>query len=174
MDRKNIPVRQRSSAFHAATFVWSRADLDLLFDVCLPYQLAAGNLPALPEGSRYRILTQPIHQDDVTACLVAALDHAWRGPHSLVVAGPVALRYTDFVRAVAAAAGLAPPRIVAVPAWLLMAASPLTLLPLLPRIRPAEIRRLLEDKAFDIAPMIEQLGVTPRSLADGLRGAFAR
>jgi len=130
-------------------------------------------LPALPLPGGGQALVQPIHQDDVTACLVAALDHAWRGPHSLVVAGPVALRYADFVRAVAAAAGLAPPRIVAVPAWLLMVASPLTMLPLLPRIRPAEIRRLLEDKAFAIDGMRGTLGVVPRSLREGLDLTFS-
>ncbi len=67
MDRKNIPVRQRSSTFHAVTYVWNRTDLDVLFDVCLPNQLAPGNTPALPVGSRYRILTQPIHQGEIDA-----------------------------------------------------------------------------------------------------------
>lgn len=67
MDRKNVPVRQRSSTFHAMTYVWGRADLDVLFDVCLPNQLAPGNIAALPAGSRYRILTQPIHQQEIDA-----------------------------------------------------------------------------------------------------------
>ena len=34
-------------------------------------------------------------------------------------------------------------------------------IPFLPRIRPAEIRRLLEDKSFDVRPMIDTLGFTP-------------
>jgi hypothetical protein len=55
----------------------------------------------------------------------------------------------------------------------MMAAAALTaVLPLVPTVRPAEIRRLLEDKAFDIAPMIATLGVRPITLADGLAGTF--
>ncbi len=65
-----------------------------------------------------------------------------------MIAGPEPLPYADFVRAVAAAAGLGPPRIVPVPAALLLALAPLTALPLLPRIRAGEVRRLLEDKGF--------------------------
>jgi hypothetical protein len=74
---------------------------------------------------------------------------------------------------VAAAAHLSPPRILPVPAWVLMAGSVMTRLPGLPVIRPAEIRRLLEDKAFDISDMRAVLGVTPRSLRDGLAATFA-
>lgn len=129
-------------------------------------------LPVLPLPGGGRSLVQPIHQDDVTACLVAALGHAWRGPQAVVIAGPAPVRYADFVRAVAAAAGLAAPRIVAVPAWMLMAASPATLLPGLPRIRPAEIRRLLEDKAFPIEAMRDLLGVAPVGLQEGLARTF--
>jgi hypothetical protein len=55
----------------------------------------------------------------------------------------------------------------------MMAAAAITaLLPLVPTVRSAEIRRLLEDKAFDIAPMIATLGVRPMPLADGLLRSF--
>jgi len=128
-------------------------------------------LPVLPLPGGGRSLVQPIHQDDVTACLVAALEHPWQGAQTLVVAGPRPMRYADFVRAVAAA-GLARPLIVAVPAWLLMAASPLTVLPGLPRIRPGEIRRLLEDKAFPDDAMRATLGVVPIGLEEGLARTF--
>jgi nucleoside-diphosphate-sugar epimerase len=130
-------------------------------------------LPIVPLPGGGRALVQPIHQDDLTRCILAALAIAWDGPHSLVVAGPTPLPYADFVRAVAHAAGLGRPRIVAIPAWPMMAAAALTaVLPLVPTVRPAEIRRLLEDKAFDIAPMIAALGVRPISLADGLVRTF--
>jgi hypothetical protein len=39
-------------------------------------------------------------------------------------------------------------------------------------IQPAEIRRLMEDKAFDIAAMRAELGVEPISLAAGLALTF--
>jgi nucleoside-diphosphate-sugar epimerase len=128
---------------------------------------------SLPGGGR--ALVQPIHQDDLTRCIQAALATAWERPHSVVVAGPSPLPYADFVRAVALAAGLTAPRIIAIPAWPMMAAAALTaVLPLVPRVRPAEIRRLLEDKAFDIAPMVAALGVHPMTLADGLIRTFRR
>jgi uncharacterized protein YbjT (DUF2867 family) len=123
-------------------------------------------LPMVPLPGGGRALVQPIHQDDVTRAIRAALDIAWHGPHTLVIAGPAPLPYADFVRAIAAAAGLRPPRIVSVPAGLLMALAPFLRYT---RVQPAEIRRLLEDKDFDVRPMIETLGFTPISLQEGLR-----
>jgi nucleoside-diphosphate-sugar epimerase len=131
-------------------------------------------LPVVPLPGGGRALVQPIHQADVTRCIVAALGVDWAGPESLVIAGPAPLPYADFVRAVALAAGLKPPRIIGVPPWLLLLAAPLTWLPGLPSIGAAEIRRLLEDKAFDIAPMIDRLGVNPIPLADGLARTFRK
>ena len=132
-------------------------------------------LPCVPLPGGGRALVQPIHQGDVTRSIQAALRLAWTGPEALVIAGPSSLPYADFVRAVARAAGLKPPRILPIPAPLLMAAAPLTrLLPLLPAIRTTEIRRLLEDKAFDITPMITRLGVRPHPLAEGLAQTFDR
>ncbi len=129
-------------------------------------------LPLVPLPGGGRALVQPIYQADVTRCIRAALARDWAGPESLVVAGPEAVTYAAFVRAVAGAAGLRAPRILAVPPGLLLALAPLTALPLLPRIRAAEIRRLLEDKAFSIAPMRARLGVDPMALAAGLALTF--
>jgi nucleoside-diphosphate-sugar epimerase len=129
-------------------------------------------LPVVPLPGGGRALVQPIHQDDVTRCICAALAVGWQGPHAMVIAGPTPLPYVDFVRAVARAAGLAPPRVVGVPAWLLRAVAPLTALPGLPHIRGDEIRRLLEDKSFSIAEMIATLGVRPISLDEGLVRTF--
>jgi nucleoside-diphosphate-sugar epimerase len=130
-------------------------------------------LPVVPLPNGGRALVQPVHQDDVTAAVLAALDRAWAGPESLVIAGPSPVAYADFVRALAAAAGLPPPRIVAVPAGLLIAAAwILRPMPFLPDVEPAEIRRLLEDKAFDIAPARAALGFDPVSLREGLARTF--
>lgn len=133
-------------------------------------------LPVVPLPGGGRALVQPIHQADVTRCIVAAVGVAWNGPESLVIAGPRPLAYAEFVRAVALAAGLASPRIVGVPAALVLAAAVvngLLGLPGLPRIRRAEVRRLLEDKAFDIGAMRAKLGVNPIELAEGLADTFA-
>lgn len=132
-------------------------------------------LPVAPLPGGGRALVQPIHQDDVTRCLLAALRHPWRRAQTLVIAGPEALPYRDFLAAVARAAGLRPPPVLPVPAGLLRALAPLTrLIPGVPRIHADEIRRLTEDKAFDIGPMRRTLGVTPVPLAEGLARTFAR
>jgi nucleoside-diphosphate-sugar epimerase len=131
-------------------------------------------LPFLPLPGGGKALVQPIHQDDVTRCIVAALDRDWDGPSTLIVAGGSAQPYTDFVRAIARAAGLPPPRILPFPAAPLIAAAGLTrFLPLLPTVEPAEIRRLLEDKAFETLPMRQTLGINPITLDEGLARTFA-
>lgn len=129
-------------------------------------------LPALPLPGGGRALVQPIHQSDVTRAIRAALAHRWTEPDAVVIAGPDPLPYADFARAVAAAAGLATPRVVSVPARLLLALSPLTRMPGLPRIRATEIRRLLEDKAFSIVEMRSRLGIDPIPLDRGLAFTF--
>jgi nucleoside-diphosphate-sugar epimerase len=131
-------------------------------------------LPILPLPGGGRSLVRPIHQSDVTRSIVAALDHDWIGPETIVIAGPDAIPYHEFARAVAKAAGAARPKVLQVPAGPLIALAALTrFIPGLPTITGAEIRRLLEDKAFEIGPMRRILGVTPIPLAEGLARTFA-
>lgn len=130
-------------------------------------------LPVLPLPAGGRSLVQPIHQTDVTRAILAALQHPWPGPQTLVIAGPEPLCYLAFIREVALASGASPPRTVTIPAGPLIALAPLTrLLPVMPTIGAAEVRRLLEDKAFDIAPMQATLGFTPIPLREGLALTF--
>ncbi|MBS7788724.1 NADH-ubiquinone oxidoreductase [Roseococcus sp. SDR] len=130
-------------------------------------------LPVLPLPGGGASLVQPIHQDDVTRCLIAASTRGNTAPEVTIIAGPEPLPYRDFCAEVARAAGIAPRPILPIPAGLLMALSPLTrALPFLPRIGAEEIRRLTEDKAFDIAAMRETLGVIPIPLAEGLKRTF--
>jgi nucleoside-diphosphate-sugar epimerase len=131
-------------------------------------------LPVAPLPGGGHALVQPIFQEDVTRCLLAALEVPWAGPETLVVAGPEPLPYRDFLGAVARAAGQRPPPVLPVPAGLIRAALPLArLVPGLPRVGADEIRRLTENKDFDIAPMRSRLGVEPVPLAEGLRRTFA-
>ena len=89
--------RPPSAVFHAITHVWGREYLDMFLNVCIPNQLAPGNVPALPSGSRYRILTRSNHVDELDAhpmvhalrevipvdiVVVDALDRHGDGPHS--------------------------------------------------------------------------------------------
>ncbi len=131
-------------------------------------------LPVLPLPGGGKFLVQPIHQSDVTRCIRAALAQTWEMPASLVIAGPEPVRYADFVRAVAAAAGLRKPLILPFPLAPLLAAAKLTRhVRTLPTVTPDEIRRLTEDKAFSIGPMRTRLGVAPISLHAGLAHTFA-
>ncbi len=126
----------------------------------------------LPGGGR--ALVRPIHQDDVTRCIRAAIAADWHRPETMVLAGADRVSYADFVRAVARAAGLPPPAHRAAARQAAAAAAPLTrLVPGVPTIRRAEVQRLLEDKSWGIDPMRRQLGVVPIGLAEGLARTFA-
>lgn len=132
-------------------------------------------LPVAPLPGGGRALVQPIHQADVTRCLVTALSRDWDGPTAVTIAGPTSLPYADFLRAVCRAAGMRVPHVVPVPlAPLLLAAGLARLVPGLPKVRAAELRRLTEDKAFDIGPMRALLGVEPIPLDVGLSLTFHR
>jgi hypothetical protein len=73
MTRANRPP---SAVFHAVTHVWGREYLDLFLNVCIPNQLAPGNVPALSKGSRYRILTRSNHVGELEQ---HPMVHALRG-----------------------------------------------------------------------------------------------
>lgn len=132
-------------------------------------------LPVAPLPGGGRALVQPIHQDDLSRCILAAIDIAWTRPEVMVVAGPEPLPYRDFLAAVARASGLKPPPVIDLPVALLEAVAPLTRwLPRLPTIGAEEVRRLVEDKAFPVAEMRDRLGVVGRPLAEGLAATFRR
>ena len=125
----------------------------------------------LPHGGR--ALVQPIHVDDVARAAVAALDKRFDRPRQVVVAGPEAMPYAAFVRTVARAIGQ---RVVIVPVPLAMleaAAAMTRMLPGFPRIGADEVRRLGEDKAFDIAEMRDCFGFDPMPLEAGLARLFS-
>jgi len=130
-------------------------------------------LPFAPLPGGGLSLVQPIHQSDVTRALLAAARHDWTGPQAMVIAGPKPMPYRDFLAAVVRAAGLGPRPVLPLPEGLLRALAGLTrLIPGLPPIGADEIRRLTEDKAFDIAPMRDILGVLPIPLEQGLALTF--
>jgi uncharacterized protein YbjT (DUF2867 family) len=131
-------------------------------------------LPVVPLPGGGRALVRPIHQDDVTRSIRAAITAEWHWREAVVIAGADKVTYAEFIGAVAAAAGLPPPRIIPVPGWILRWAAPLTrLVPGIPTIRAAEVRRLMEDKSFGIEMMHRLLGITPIGLAEGLAQTFS-
>ena len=108
-------------------------------------------LPVLPMPGGGRALVQPIHQSDVTRSVMAAIELG-------DVTGPETMA----------------PRVVSVPLSLLViAAKMLGGVPLGPRVGADEVRRLAEDKDFDVGPMRERLGVVPITLEEGLALTFA-
>ncbi|OUJ14178.1 NADH-ubiquinone oxidoreductase [Acetobacter sp. DsW_063] len=130
-------------------------------------------LPVVPLPAGGRALVQPIHQSDVTASVLAAIDIDWRGPKAIVIAGAAPVSYRDFVRMVADAAGVRRRPVLSVPAAPLIALAGVTrAIPGAPDIGGAEVRRLLEDKAFNVTEMRERLGVTPLALQEGLERLF--
>jgi nucleoside-diphosphate-sugar epimerase len=116
--------------------------------------------PILPLPLGGRTLVQPVHVDDLAACLAAAAARCWVGHDNpaVPVAGPEPLAYRTLVALVARAAGLRAPVIVPVPAWLARVSG-----------RPA-LLRLLEDRCADTAAMRAVLGVSARSMEEGLKG----
>ncbi len=132
--------------------------------------LARFGLVPLPKGGRS--LIQPVHTEDVARAVVSAVQRRLCHANPIVLAGPEPVSYAHFVRAVAAAAGrraaIAPVPLAA--AFALGAI--ISALPGLPRVRRAEIRRLIEDKAFDITPARELLGFDPMPLEEGLARTF--
>jgi nucleoside-diphosphate-sugar epimerase len=123
--------------------------------------------PFVPMPQAGAALMQPIHRDDVVRALIAAIGQEVSGP-PLVIAGAEALSYAALVKACGKAVGREV-KIISIPIWgmrLLARMSRMT--PGLPSVTADEVQRLLEDKAFDIAPMQARLGVSPCTFEEGL------
>lgn len=127
-------------------------------------------LPAvvpLPAGGRRTV--QPVFLDDVVAAFVGALMRPSAPGAPVVVAGPEPMRYAEMIETCARAIGRRA-IILPLPLWLgIGAASILPMIGLRGALKPAELRRTGEDKAFDVAPLEKRLGVRPRAFAEGLR-----
>ena len=127
-------------------------------------------LPApvpLPAGGRRTV--QPVFVDDVVAAFIGALTRPSALGAPVVVAGPEPMRYAEMIETCARALGR---RVVILPLplWLgIAAASILRMIGVRGAPKPAELRRADEDKAFDIVPLEQRLGVRPRAFAEGLR-----
>jgi len=120
----------------------------------------------LPGGGR--ALVQPIHIEDVAAALVAALVRDEAPGPPIVIAGPVPIHYGAMVRAIARGIGR-PVVILAVPGWIFQVAGRvLGLVPPLAGLGGA-LRRLVEDKSYDIGDMHRRLGISPRPFEVGIR-----
>ncbi len=121
----------------------------------------------LPDNGRHTV--QPVFVDDVVAAFVAAIEHPEADGPPISVAGPEPMTYRDFVKACAAAIDRRTV-IVPIPLSVLSAvAGAARALGVSVPVNAQEFARTAENKAFDILPLQERLGVTPRSFAEGLR-----
>jgi uncharacterized protein YbjT (DUF2867 family) len=113
-------------------------------------------------------LHQPVHVADVAAAVLAALERPAAAGSLYNVAGPEPLPFAELLRSCARAVG-SRTRLVPVPLRpLVTLARGYDLLSRHPRIRPEQLRRLAEDKAFAIDDAIRDLGYAPRPFADGI------
>jgi nucleoside-diphosphate-sugar epimerase len=121
----------------------------------------------LPGGGHATV--QPVFVDDMVAAFVAAVERDESDGPAIAVAGPTPIPYRNFVAVCAAAVNrrvcIVPLSLAGLQALLRGAERLTSHLP----ITSAELARTNESKAFDIGPMQQRLGVTPRSLEEGLR-----
>jgi uncharacterized protein YbjT (DUF2867 family) len=124
--------------------------------------------PVLPVPATGDCLHQPVHGADVAAAVLAAVQRPAAIGSLYNVAGPEPLPFAELLRICARAVD-SRTRLVPVPlAPLVMLARGSELLSRHPRIRPEQLRRLAEDKAFAIDDAIRDLGYAPRPFFSGI------
>jgi uncharacterized protein YbjT (DUF2867 family) len=124
--------------------------------------------PMLPVPATGECLHQPVHVVDVAAAVLAALERPAAIGSLYNVAGPEPLPFAELLRICAQTVG-SRTRLVSVPlAPLVMLARGYELVSRHPRIRPEQLLRLGEDKAFAIDDAIRDLDYCPRPFTSGI------
>jgi len=123
---------------------------------------------ALPVPATGGCLHQPVHVGDVADAVLTALQCPAAVGSLYNVAGPEPLPFAELLRTCARVVG-SRTRLVPVPlAPLVTLARGYERLSRHPRIRPEQLLRLAEDKAFPIEAAIRDLGYAPRSFSSGI------
>jgi uncharacterized protein YbjT (DUF2867 family) len=122
-------------------------------------------LPVPGTGER---LHQPVHVGDAAAAVLAALRRPAAIGSLYNVAGPEPFPFAELLRTCARAVGSRTLLIPVPLAPLVMLARGYELASRHPRIRPEQVLRLGEDKAFAIDDAVRDLGYAPRRFADGI------
>lgn len=113
-------------------------------------------------------LQQPVHVADLAAALVTAAERPETTGSCYDVAGPEPLTFLELLRTCASAVS-SQARLVPVPLGPAIAvARGYERLSARPRIRAEQLRRLAEDKAFDIGPAVQDMRYQPRSFQAGI------
>lgn len=120
-----------------------------------------------------RSLIQPVYVDDLADLIVRAVDDSRTHGRRVLVAGPAPVSYRDLMSLIARGMGR-PVRFVSIPggaaiaaAWMIEHAAPRL------RIKMEQVRRLLEDKDFDIGETRNLLEFVPRPIEQGVRDKLA-
>ncbi len=124
--------------------------------------------PVVPLPARGRGLQQPVHVDDVARAIVAAMESPLAAGKAYDVAGPEPLSLRQVIQEAAAAVG-GSPRLVSVPLAPAVAAATVyeRIVPR-PRLTAEQIRRLGEDKVFDISAARRDLAYDARPFSVGI------
>ena len=124
--------------------------------------------PLIPLPFKGSALIQPVHVKDVVACINACLIKPKTIGNTIIVAGKHAITYREFIET-CIEISKAKCRVIPVPYFMVSLVGLMThLVPGIPTVSQDEIRRLREDKNFDIAYLEKKLGVKPYSLREGL------
>ena len=126
-------------------------------------------IPVIGSG---RYLQQPVHVGDVVRAITAALGTPAAKGKVYAIAGPEAMSFNDLLDLVGGAVN-SKPRKVHFPAALGLAASRcMRFAGISAGLDPEQIRRLQEDKVFDIEPARRDLGFEPMALSEGLQQIY--
>lgn len=127
----------------------------------------------IPLPNKGKSLIQPIHVEDVITAILLAMGKQQCIHQSILIAGPKALTYKNFIKKIAAASG-SNCAVIPVNQTLVQILALLTRwIPFLPSITSQEVQRLMEDKNVDTSQMTQLLGLTPRNFEEGLTELFA-
>lgn len=125
--------------------------------------------PLIPIPGSGDRLQQPVHVDDVATAIVSAAERDHASHRAYSVAGPTAMTFRQVIGEAAQAVGRQARPIALPAAPVIKAVRVYERLSVRPRLKAEQIERLLEDKAFDIADAVQDLGYEPRSFAVGIR-----
>lgn len=121
------------------------------------------NMILLPGGGKS--LFQPVSAFDLATCVTAALLSPAAAGKSYEISGGSVHTLREIVEMIA---GLLGKRITIVPVPIGATIAALKMLPS-PPVKPAQVRRLLEDKVFDHSAASAELGFSPVSFEKGLK-----
>ncbi len=125
--------------------------------------------PVYPVFGDGRALHQPIFVEDLAEAVVNCLDADAAVGRAYNLAGAQPIAYVDLVRTAARAVGR-DVRLLHVPLGLALLGARLAQRLPLPRVvSPEQVLRLAEDKAFDYAEAVRDVGFQPRSFEEGVR-----